>query len=201
MRASAHTCFAQTPTLLVAIRDPLPSHLMLPLLWCPCLSMSAPAGNASLAAVLPASGTAHHCICMRCGVLSHMTDRLSVCSRQEVALFIPQLRHGAAAARGNRASMEDCHVGADSFLLPTAALGAAPVAVPDIRAFYAVSWRTCGCMTACLPMPCCGGRHIMLLSVLLPCCGSSSPAFRSCDVSPAVPSCCRCSSGCALQRL
>ena len=38
------------------------------------------------------------------------------------------------------AAMEDCHVGADSFLLPTAVLGAAPAAVPDIRAFYAVSW-------------------------------------------------------------
>ena len=32
-------------------------------------------------------------------------------------------------------------MGADSFVLPTAVLEAVPAAVPDIRAFYAVSWR------------------------------------------------------------
>lgn len=31
--------------------------------------------------------------------------------------------------------MEDCHVGADTFVLPTAAV----MAVPDTRAFYAVN--------------------------------------------------------------
>lgn len=50
------------------------------------------------------------------------------------AAFVPRLRHGAWSARGSRASMEDCHVGADTFVLPTAAM----VAVPDTRAFYAV---------------------------------------------------------------
>lgn len=37
--------------------------------------------------------------------------------------------------------MEDCHVGADTFVLPRVALEAAAAAatVPDTRAFYAVS--------------------------------------------------------------
>jgi len=54
--------------------------------------------------------------------------------------FSPRLRHGAAAARGSRSSMEDCHVGSDDFALPRAAAAAPAAAVlPTIRAFYAVS--------------------------------------------------------------